>query len=64
ETDGWLVGYRPELWRGVWVGYEKGGEMRKVDGGGGAAIFGEYREKGVEKVGAKIFGMGDEVVRG
>ena len=32
DTDAWLVGYTPELSTAVWVGYDKGREISKVDG--------------------------------
>lgn len=62
DTDAWLVGYTPELATAVWVGYDKGREISKVDGHRAAPIFANFTEKALENVPPKIFPIPDQVV--
>ncbi|GAB6928086.1 PBP1A family penicillin-binding protein [Paenibacillus sp. JCM 10914] len=62
DTDAWLVGYTPELATAVWVGYDKGRAITKVDGRRAAPIFAEYTEKALENVPPKIFPIPDDVI--
>ena len=62
DSDAWLVGYTPELSTAVWVGYDKGREISKVDGRRAAPIFAQYTEKALENVPPKIFPIPDEFI--
>ncbi|WP_150275770.1 transglycosylase domain-containing protein [Paenibacillus tepidiphilus] len=62
DTDGWMVGFTPELATAVWVGYDKGREISTTDGRRAAPIFAEFTEKALENVPPKIFPIPDGVV--
>lgn len=62
DTDGWMVGFTPELSTAVWVGYDKGREIATSDGRRAAPIFAEFTEKALENVPPKIFPIPDGVV--
>ncbi|UQZ34287.1 carboxypeptidase [Paenibacillus sp. PK3_47] len=62
DTDGWMVGFTPELSTAVWVGYDKGREITSTDGRRAAPIFAEFTEKALENVPPKIFPIPDGVV--
>ncbi|AWP30229.1 transglycosylase domain-containing protein [Paenibacillus sp. Cedars] len=62
DSDAWLVGYTPELSTAVWVGYDKGREISKIDGRRAAPIFAQYTETALENVPPKIFPIPDDVI--
>lgn len=62
DTDGWMVGFTPELSTAVWVGYDKGREIATADGRRAAPIFAQFTEKALENVPPKIFPIPDGVV--
>ncbi|MEK4061814.1 MULTISPECIES: transglycosylase domain-containing protein [unclassified Paenibacillus] len=62
DTDGWMVGFTPELSTAVWVGYDKGREIATSDGRRAAPIFAEFTEKALANVPPKTFPIPDGVV--
>lgn len=62
DTDGWMVGFTPELSTAVWVGYDKGREIATSDGRRAAPIFAQFTEKALENIPPKIFPIPDGVV--
>ncbi|ASA25084.1 transglycosylase domain-containing protein [Paenibacillus donghaensis] len=62
DTDGWMVGFTPELATAVWVGYDKGRDIETADGRRAAPIFAQFTEKALENVPPKIFPIPDGVV--
>lgn len=62
DTDGWMVGFTPELSTAVWVGYDKGREIATSDGRRAAPIFAEFTEQALANVPPKIFPIPDGVV--
>ncbi|WP_379164269.1 transglycosylase domain-containing protein [Paenibacillus sp. sgz5001063] len=62
DTDGWMVGFTPELATAVWVGYDKGRNIATTDGRRAAPIFAQYTEKALANVPPKIFPIPDGVV--
>lgn len=62
DTDGWMVGFTPELSTSVWVGYDKGREIATSDGRRAAPIFAEFTEKALANVPPKTFPIPDGVV--
>lgn len=62
DTDGWMVGFTPELSTAVWVGYDKGREIATADGRRAAPIFAQFTEQALENVPPKIFPIPPGVV--
>nr|WP_245252532.1 PBP1A family penicillin-binding protein [Paenibacillus sediminis] len=62
NTDGWLVGFTPELSTAVWVGYDKGKTVTATDTRKAAPIFASYTEQALKNVPPKIFPIPDGVV--
>lgn len=62
DTDAWMVGFTPELATAVWVGYDKGKEIRVADGRRAAPIFARFTEKALENVPPKIFPVPSGIV--
>lgn len=53
--DSWMVGYTPELAAAVWVGHDRGQEIRAEESVLAAPIFAEFTERTLETVPPKIF---------
>jgi len=62
NTDGWMVGFTPELSVAVWVGHDKNRSVTSVESHKAAPIFAQFLEQTLEPVPPKIFPIPDGVV--
>lgn len=62
DTDGWLVGYTPELTAAVWVGYDKNRKLTIAEAHRAAPIFAGFLEGALAAVPPKLFPVPEGVV--
>ena len=62
NSDGWMVGFTPELSAAVWVGHDQGRAIAPVESHKAAPIFADFLESALEPVPPKIFPIPEGVV--
>lgn len=62
NSDGWMVGFTPELAAAVWVGHDQGRAIAAVESHKAAPIFADFLESALEPVPPKIFPIPEGVV--
>jgi penicillin-binding protein 2D len=61
-SDGWFVGYTPELATAVWLGYDRGRAINSSEAHRAAPIFAEFTETALEGIPPHEFPMAEGVV--
>lgn len=62
QSDGWFVGYTPELTTAVWIGYDRGRAISSSEAHRAAPIFAEFTEAALEGTPPHEFSLAEGVV--